>query len=77
VPHDVFGIIMGMIVAAILIAVCIVVLVRTSGASGKRVAGPPLPGDELTEHERGTALENLTTLNQWETLRENQRSFPG
>ena len=75
--HDLFGIVMGMVVAAILIAGCIVVLRRTSGARAKRVVGPPIPGDELTQHERDTALENLTTLNQWETLREAQRSFPG
>jgi hypothetical protein len=67
---------MAIVFVAALVAVCVFVLVRTSGARDKRVAGPPIPGDELTDHERDTAIDNLTTLNQWETLRENQRSFP-
>jgi hypothetical protein len=73
----VFGVAIAMVFVAVLIAVCVVVLLRTSGARDKRVAGPTLPGDELTQHERDTALQNLTTLDQWETLRESQRSFPG
>jgi hypothetical protein len=72
-----FGAIFAMVFVAAIIAVCVIVLVRTGGARDKRVAGPPIPGDELTEHERQTAMDNLTTLNQWETLREAQRSFPG
>jgi hypothetical protein len=68
--HELFGIIMGMIVAAVVIGGSIYLLFRTPGKD-KRVAGPPIPGDELTQQERDAALENLTTLNQWETLRNN------
>jgi hypothetical protein len=70
-----FGAIIAMIIVAGLIAGSVVVLVRTGGGRDKRVVGPAIPGDELTQHERDTAISNLTTLNQWETLRENQRSF--
>jgi hypothetical protein len=73
----VFGVVIAMVFVAALIAVCVVVLVRTNGARDSRVAGPPVPGDELTQHERDTAIQNLATLDQWETLRESQRSFPG
>jgi hypothetical protein len=71
----VFGIVIAMLFVAAIIAVSVIVLVRTGGGRDKRVVGPPIPGDELTEHERDTAIANLTTLNQWETLREGQRSF--
>ncbi len=72
-----FGVVMAILFVAALIAVCIFVLLRTSGSRDKRVAGPPIPGDELTDQERDSAIDNLTTLNQWETVRENQRRFPG
>jgi hypothetical protein len=71
----VFGIVIAMLVVAAIIALSVIVLVRTGGGRGKRVVGPAIPGDELTEHERDAAVANLTTLNQWETLREGQRSF--
>jgi hypothetical protein len=75
--HYLGPIILGALVAAILIAGCVYLLVRTSRGKGdKRVVGAPLAGGEETEHEHELALENLTTMNQVSILRNNGQ-FPG
>jgi hypothetical protein len=75
--HYLGPIILGALVAAILIAGCVYVLVRTpKGKGDRRVVGAPLAGGEDTEHERELALENLTTMNQVSILRNNGQ-FPG
>ena len=67
----------GMVFTAILITLCIWVLRRTGGGGAdKRVFGPPIPGDELTQHEHDLALQNLTTMNQQDILRRNGK-MPG
>jgi hypothetical protein len=66
----VFGAIMGALVVALIITGSVFVLRRTSGVRSKRVAGADIPGDELTQHERDEALDQLTILNQQALLRE-------
>ena len=71
----IFGEIMGGLVFALLIAGCVFVLRRTGRAPDNRVAGPPIPGDELTDHERQLAMDNASTMGEQMLLRE-QGQFP-
>jgi hypothetical protein len=73
----VFGVVVAIVVVAAIIAVCVFVLYRTGPNRDKRVFGPPIPGDELTQHERDVALDNLTIMNQQSILRENGNFPPG
>jgi hypothetical protein len=67
----VVGAVFGIICVAIIVTGCVLVL-RWSGRSGdKRVFGPPIAGDELTEHEHELALQNTTIMNQQDILRRN------
>lgn len=73
----VFGVVVAVVVVAVVIAGCVLVLYRTGGGRDKRVFGPPIPGDEFTQHERELALDNLTIMNQQSVLRENGNFPPG
>ena len=74
--HYLGSIIMGAIAAAILVGGCVYLLFRTpKSRSDARVVGPPLAGDEPTEHERELALQNLITMNQVSVLHQNGQ-FP-
>jgi hypothetical protein len=67
---------LGMLVAALIVAGCIVVLWRTNGARSQRVSGSALIGGEATEDEHLRNVENLETQNQVSVLRSNSSFGP-
>jgi hypothetical protein len=67
---------LGMLVAALIIAGCVLVLRRTSGARSQRVTGSALIGGESTQDEHLRNVENLQTQNQVDILRKNSSFGP-